>query len=123
MSGRVVPVKFNRREALSLWHDVTLKSVLQTGPDLSTRQLAILTTVYLEQGPHTVRSLAQKLNVTKAVISRAIDALEIMRFVKRCPDPRDKRSVVIARTGPGSNYLSDFAEHIRGHLINTAQVA
>ncbi len=123
MSRRVVPVKFNRRDALSLWHDVTMTSVLETGPDLSSRQQALMMTVYLETGPHTVRSLAAKLNVTKAVITRAIDSLESQRFVRRCPDPKDKRSVIIERTGRGSNYLSDFAERIRGHLINGSQVA
>jgi len=123
MTGRVVPVKFNRKDALALWHDVTLQSVLTTGPDLSTRQLVIFTTIYLEGGPHTVRSLAEKLNVTKAVITRAIDTLEGLKFVRRCDDPRDKRSVIIERTGRGSTYLSEFADYIRGHLKSSAQVA
>jgi len=103
---------FNRRSALDLWHRVTLNTVRQTGPDLTTRQLAILTTVYLEVGPHTVKSLALKLHVTKAVITRAIDTLGRYRFIERVSDPRDKRSVVIKRTGPGSAYLSGFAEQI-----------
>jgi len=123
MSGRVVPVKFNRKDALSLWHDVTLQSVLTTGPDLSTRQLVIFTTIYLENGPHTVRSLAEKLSVTKAVITRAIDTLEGLKFVRRCADPRDKRSVLIERTARGSTYLSEFADHIRDHLKSAVRVA
>lgn len=123
MTGRVVPVKFNRKDALSLWHDVTLQSVLETGPDLTTRQLVIFTTIYLETGPHTVRSLARKLGVTKAVITRAIDTLEKLQFVRRYDDPRDKRSVIIEQTPRGSNYLSEFADYIRDHLKVSGKVA
>ena len=50
--------------------------------------------------------------MTKAVITRAIDTLGGYRFIERVSDPRDKRSVVIKRTGPGSAYLSRFAEQI-----------
>ena len=112
MRAIMAPVKFNRRDALTLWHRVTLGSVLAAGPDLTTRQLAILTTIYLEQGPHTVKSLAERLGVTKAVITRALDTLSRYKFVCRRSDPRDKRSVIIQRTGPGSNYLSQFGEDI-----------
>lgn len=106
----------NNRDALSLWHRVTLESVASDGPDLSTRQLALLTTVYLEPGPHTVRSLADRLCVTKAVISRALDTLAGYSFVQRRPDPRDKRSVVIVRTAAGSTFLTRFAESIRSEV-------
>ena len=107
----------SRRTALRLWHEVTLGSVLEDGPDLTTRQFAILTTIYLETGPHTVRSLAVRLNVTKAVITRALDTLSRYRFVARTPDPRDRRSVVIRQTGPGSAYLTHFAEQIQDRIL------
>ncbi|NNE58010.1 MAG: MarR family transcriptional regulator [Hellea sp.] len=123
MATNVVPVRFNRKDALSLWHDVTLQSVRDTGPDLSARQIVILTTIYLKTGPHTVRSLARKLDVTKAVITRAIDTLEGQQYVRRCADPRDKRSVIIERTPKGSHYLSQFADHIRDNLKSNTQIA
>jgi len=85
-------------------------------PDLTSRQFALLTTVYLEAGPHTVRSLALRLGVTKAVISRALDTLTGYNFVERRPDPRDKRSVVIVRTASGSTFLTRFAGTIRGEI-------
>lgn len=107
----------SRRAALRLWHEVTLDSVIEDGPDLTTRQFAVLTTVYLENGPHTVRSLAERLQVTKAVITRALDTLSRHRFVVRAPDPRDRRSVVIRQTGPGSAYLSHFATQIQDHIM------
>ena len=62
-----------RSDALALWHRVTLETVISNGPDLSARQLAILMSVYLESTSHTVKSLSEKLNVTKAVISRGLD--------------------------------------------------
>lgn len=103
----------NRAEALQLWHRVNLGSVLAAQPDLSTRQMALLTCVYLETGPHTVRSLALRLNVTKAVITRALNTLGSYGFVDRGPDPADRRSVLVRRTPQGSRYLSNFAERIR----------
>ena len=123
MASRVVPVKFNRTDALSLWHDVTLSSVLDEGPDLLPRQIVILTTIYLDQKAHTVRSLAHKLNVTKAVITRAIDSLESQKLLRRCPDPADKRSIIIERTPKGTVYLTRFADNIRESLKSQGRVA
>ncbi len=103
----------SRSDALELWYDVTLESVRGDVPDLSARQVAILMTVYLRPAPHTVRSLAAHLNVTKAVITRALNTLGQHGFVTRARDPRDKRSVLIARTGRGSSYLVNFADMVR----------
>lgn len=108
--------RLNRLDALSLWHRVNLDSVLDDIPDLSARQMAILTTVYLESGPHTVRSLAARLDVTKAVITRGLDALGRLGFLDREKDPDDGRSVLIQRTGRGSKFLSHFADNIRSQI-------
>jgi len=105
--------RLSRAEALQLWHRVNLGSVLADQPDLTTRQLALLTCVYLEPAPHTVRSLAARLNVTKAVITRAVNTLGQYGFIARAADPNDGRSVLVRRTGRGSRYLSDFAERVR----------
>lgn len=105
-----------RSDALSLWHRVTLETVLSNGPDLSSRQLAILMSVYLENKSHTVKSLAGKLNVTKAVISRGLDTLTKYGFVARAPDPSDKRSVIVTRTSGGILYLQRFADIIQSEI-------
>ena len=104
--------KLNRKDALELWHQANLSTVLADAPDLTTRQLAVLTTVYLEDGPHTVRSLAARLDVTKAVISRALNTLARYGFADRGVDLRDKRSVLIMRTAGGSRYLSALCARI-----------
>lgn len=105
--------KPTRKESLALWHRVILASVTQPGPDLSARQMAILMTVYLEDKAHTVRSLADKLKVTKAVITRALDTLTRYGFVARGPDHRDKRSIIVKRTPGGITYLQGFADIIQ----------
>jgi len=108
--------KINLSEGLDLWHQVTMASVRNSEPDLSTRQMAVLMTIYLSEGPHTVRSLAKHLNVTKAVISRAIDRLCSYSYIERASDPRDKRSVIMRRTSGGINYLRDFARVIQSEF-------
>ena len=111
-----VRAKYSRVEALQLWQSVTMEMVRSEGPDFSARQMAILTVVYLDQQPHTVRSLAEMLNVTKAVITRALDTLSRYKMVKRCADPRDKRSITVGRTALGARYLAAFADDICAHL-------
>ena len=101
-----------RKESLALWHRVTLASVIMKGPDLSSRQMAILMTVYLEDKAHTVKSLSDRLNVTKAVITRALDTLTRYGFVERAPDLRDKRSIIVKRTPGGILHLQRFADLI-----------
>jgi len=111
-----VRTNYSRIDALQLWQSVTMAMVRSDGPDFSARQMAILTAVYLDQQPHTVRSLAQSLNVTKAVITRALDTLSRHRMVKRCADPSDKRSITVGRTALGTRYLAGFADNICAHL-------
>lgn len=103
------PSRLSSTLALAMWKDVTVASVAGDMPDLSARQTAVLMCVYLEEGPHTVRSLAARLKVTKAVISRAIDRLKSYNYILRADDPRDGRSIVLRRTPDGINYLRDFA--------------
>lgn len=99
-------------EALKLWHDVVARSVRDDAPDLSARQMAILLTVYLSPPPHTVRGLAEGLNISKPAITRALDAMGRLGLLKRKRDEADKRNVLIQRTVKGSVFLSDFAEAI-----------
>lgn len=114
------PIRASRlssTDTLALWKDVTVASVAtKSMPDLSSRQMAVLLCVYLEEGPHTVRSLAARLDVTKAVISRAIDRLKSYSYILRADDPRDRRSIVLRRTPDGINFLRDFAGIIQSEL-------
>ncbi len=110
-------INMSAGQALRLWHEVNLAMVLDEAPDLSVRQVAILLNIYLETPPHTVRGLAQKLNVSKPVITRALDSMGILELVSRRRDENDKRNVLIQRTVKGSLYL----EHLGDMIVRQAQ--
>ncbi|MCB8821721.1 MarR family transcriptional regulator [Microvirga rosea] len=96
-----MPVELRAIQSLKLWHDVHL-DLVHEGSDLSSRQIAILLTIYLEPPPHTVRGLARKLQVTKPVITRALDTMGKLDLVSRRRDEADRRNVVIQRTVAGA---------------------
>ena len=102
----------NTGQALKFWHSINLDLVLSKETDLSTRQMAILLTIYLEPPPHTVRGLASKLNVTKPVITRALDSMSRNGLVERKKDNADGRNVLIGRTVAGSLFLEKLADRI-----------
>jgi DNA-binding MarR family transcriptional regulator len=99
-------------QAFKLWHDVHLAQMLDAQPDLSVRQVTILLTIYLHAPPHTVRGLAQKLSVTKPVITRALDSMGKLGLVTRKRDEKDKRNVLVQRTVKGALYLEQLADLI-----------
>lgn len=103
-------VQLRPGQALRLWHDVSLALVRDAEPDLSTRQLTVLITVYLEPQPHTVRALAAKLGVTKPVITRALDTMGRLGLVSRKRDPSDKRNVLVQRTVGGALFLERLGD-------------
>jgi DNA-binding MarR family transcriptional regulator len=97
-------------QALRLLHDFAHAVVTGEGPDLSARQLAVLLAIYLEPPPHTVRGLATKLNVTKPVITRALDTMGNLQLVARKRDPADRRNVIIQRTVKGALYVEKLGD-------------
>ncbi|MFK7901214.1 MAG: MarR family transcriptional regulator [Nitratireductor sp.] len=99
-------------QVLKLWHQTSLAQVLDDAPDLTLRQITILLTIYLEQPPHTVRGLAAKLNVTKPVITRALNAMGALNLVDRKRDEKDKRNVIIQRTVEGALFLEKLEDII-----------
>ena len=100
------------REALDIWRAVLAESVRRDEHDLSARQMAVLLSVYTTAPPHTVRGLASSLNVSKPAITRALDRLGRLDFLRRKTDESDRRSVLVQRTVKGSVYLSEFSDLI-----------
>lgn len=98
--------------ALAFWHGVTATALKKLPLDLSARQTAVLMNVYLMPPPHSIKSLAEELMISKPAVCRAIDALEKAKLVRRLRDRADKRNVLIQRTVKGSVYLSEFADII-----------
>ena len=73
----------------------------------------MLLNVYLNDPPHSVKSLAEQLGISKPAVTRAIDYLTAEGLLKRKRDEDDRRNVLIQRTVKGSVYLSDMAEIIQ----------
>jgi DNA-binding MarR family transcriptional regulator len=91
-----------------------------SGPDLSSRQIAVLLSVYMYDGPHTVRGLANELRISKPAITRALDRLCAEGLLRRKTDDKDRRSVLIQKTVKGSTFMHDFGETIRETAENLA---
>jgi DNA-binding MarR family transcriptional regulator len=91
----------------------TLIGYVQSGqPDLTNRQMALMLLVYLTPGPHTVRGLAQALGVSKPVITRALNTLGSLGYLRRVRDEADRRNVFVAKTTSGQEFLESFERNI-----------
>ena len=91
----------------------TLISYVQSGqPDLTNRQMALMLLVYLTPGPHTVRGLANILGVSKPVITRALNTLGTLGYLRRVRDEADRRNVFVAKTTSGQEFLESFERYI-----------
>jgi len=111
--GKTVSVQL---QSLELWRHALVASVRGDAPDLSARQMSLMLSVYLGEGPHTVRGLAQALRISKPAVSRALDRLGELGYVYRQRDDLDRRNVLVQRTQSGARFLTDF-----GHLIDEAK--
>lgn len=98
--------------ALSSWMHTLVDYVRSGEPDLTNRQMALLLLVYLESGPHTVRGLARALNVSKPVVTRALNRLGALGYLRRQRDDSDKRNIFVTRTPEGADFLAEF-----GHFL------
>jgi DNA-binding MarR family transcriptional regulator len=103
----------NAERLLEILRDTIIGTVRRDGPDLSARQFGVLLITYIEEGPHTVRGLAARLEVSKPAITRSLDRLAELGLAKRGPDPRDRRSVLVQRTRKGLDFIAD----VRGLLV------
>jgi DNA-binding MarR family transcriptional regulator len=91
----------------------TLTSYVRSGePDLTNRQMALLLLVYMTPGPHTVRGLANMLHVSKPVVTRALNTLGTLGYLRRERDETDRRNIFVAKTELGERFLDGFARFI-----------
>jgi DNA-binding MarR family transcriptional regulator len=97
-------------QILVLWHRVCVESIRRNLPELTLRQFAMMLHIYLEPPPHTVRGLASVLSISKPAVTRAIDRLSGLDFVRRKVDESDRRSVLLLRTVKGSVFLREFGD-------------
>jgi DNA-binding MarR family transcriptional regulator len=91
----------------------TLIAYVRSGePDLTNRQMALMLLVYLTPGPHTVRGLAERLGVSKPVITRVLNTLGALGYLRRVRDESDRRNVFVAKTGSGQDFLEGFERNL-----------
>lgn len=105
-----MPIQTNPDQLVGILRETIVSLVRRDGPDLSARQLGVFLTVYLSEGPHTVRGLAAALNVSKPAITRALDRLGELDLARRKVDPADRRSVLVQRTVKGSGFLRELRQ-------------
>ncbi|WP_274630468.1 MarR family winged helix-turn-helix transcriptional regulator [Arvimicrobium flavum] len=105
-------IQLRPTQALRLWQTVSLSEVRDDAHDLTSRQMAILLTIYLDPPPHTVRGLAAALGVTKPVVTRALDTMGALKLVSRHRDAEDRRNVLVRRTVEGALYVERLGDVI-----------
>lgn len=98
--------------ALVNWMQALIGYVRSGQPDLTNRQMALMMLVYLTPGPHTVRGLANILGVSKPVITRALNTLGTLGYLRRVRDEADRRNVFVAKTSTGQDFLEGFEQNI-----------
>ena len=99
----------------------TLVDYVRSGePDLTNRQMALMLLVYLTPGPHTVRGLAQVLTVSKPVITRALNTLGSLGYLRRVRDENDRRNVFVAKTSTGQDFLDSFQRNLERDAAGTS---
>ena len=99
--------------ALKHWMNALIGYVRSGQPDLTNRQMALMLLVYLTPGPHTVRGLAHILGVSKPVITRALNTLGALGYLRRVRDESDRRNVFVAKTSTGQEFLESFERNLQ----------
>lgn len=106
------PTTIDTPMPLTRWMNSLVEYVRSGKPDLTNRQMALLMVVYLSPGPHTVRGLARTLNVSKPVVTRALNRLGALGYLRRQRDDTDKRNIFIAQTSEGADFLEEFGQFV-----------
>jgi len=99
-------------QSLRRWMHTLISYVRSGQPDLTNRQMALMLLVYLTPGPHTVRGLAHLLGVSKPVITRALNTLGTLGYLRRVRDENDRRNVFVAKTSTGHEFLEGFNRNL-----------
>ena len=109
-------------QAIAVLREVMAGLVRREGPLLTSHQLAVYLTCYVLDGDHTVRGLAKELNVSKSIITRALDRLGELDLARRQLDPADRRSVIVKRTARGAELLAELRSYAQA-VIDQSQAA
>jgi DNA-binding MarR family transcriptional regulator len=71
-------------------------------------------------GPTTAGELGRRVNLTSGAASRMLDRLEAAGYVRRVPDPGDRRRVLVEATAESLDrvaaYYTPLTDRLREHL-------
>lgn len=101
-----------RRVRLLFWKEVLLAHVRSGQPNLTNRQMTVLMVLYASDDTYTVGGLAAKLTLSSPVVSRSLNMLEALGYLKRSRDPADARNSLVHRTASGAAFLTNFGAAI-----------
>lgn len=92
------------------------------GPDMTNRQTAVMLAVYTDpEQDATVRGIAERLKLSRPVVSRIVAMLEGRQLVQRKPDPNDGRSIIVRQTRKGHGQMERLRLVLRGAVSRTAR--
>lgn len=111
---------FTEAHALKLYHRAIIGHVLSDQPDLTMRQQAVLLTIALQPGPHTVRALAERLKLQKPAITRAIQKLEMLGFISRQENYEDRRVPLFQHTLEAMEWLDAMGKSVMAGMVTLA---
>jgi DNA-binding MarR family transcriptional regulator len=103
-----INAEFSPDVAVDVLREVVVTLIRRERPVLSAHQFGVFLTCYMNDNDHTVRGLASDLNVSKSVITRALDKLTDLGLAVRRPDPNDGRSLLVDRTTAGHAMMQDL---------------
>ena len=107
-------------KSLETLHRVSTETVRAGDVDLTSRQFAVLLSIFMRPGPGSVRELSTRLGLPKPAVTRALDVLERHGFVRRKRDRADRRDVSVHRTVKGAVFLYDYGENVASHAQESA---
>ena len=95
-----------------LMHDLDLSGL---EPRLTKTQMNSLYILHIH-GSLNMSALSRHVNREKGSFTPVIDSLEKLRFVRRHPDPGDRRVVKVSLTEEGERYMDEARKIILKHL-------
>lgn len=77
------------------WQDATQRFDEEVGAMFQLGPAERLCLSFLTSGPQTASAIARATRLTPAAVTSLIDRLETRNFVRRLPDPHDRRKVLV----------------------------
>lgn len=77
------------------WQEATQRYDEEVGAIFQLGPAERLCLSFLTSGPHTASAIARATRLTPAAVTSLIDRLEARNFVRRQPDPLDRRKVLV----------------------------